>query len=424
MRIAVIGCGVGGMAAALGLKRGGHEVEIFERFEEPKPVGAGLLLQPTGLSALAHLGLEDRVRALGAKVTGLLGRNRRGRAVFDLPYERGTGLGVQRSALFGALYDTVRAEKIEVHAGTGIEAIDGADDEHARLRDETGRSWTGYDLVVVADGANSQLRSNVRPSARAPAYPWGAFWTLAPDPDNAWSDLLRQVYDGARIMAGVLPVGRAPAAQSAADPKWGAEPGSAPDADGATGSAVPQVAFFWSVKTADFDKAREKGLDALKAEVSALWPEAGALLSSADSFDAFAPASYRNVAARPWTRGRLVVIGDAAHGTSPQLGQGANLALIDAVELAWAIGEARRYRPLKAALRDYVRARSAHTAYYQFMSWMLTPVYQSDSRLMGWTRDIVMPILCGAPLTGNVMRATLCGRARFGLGRWRGSWER
>ena len=71
--IAIAGAGPAGLATALYLKRAGHNVTIFERFEEPKPVGSGLILQPTGLSVLADLGLLDDILALGSRIKRLHG---------------------------------------------------------------------------------------------------------------------------------------------------------------------------------------------------------------------------------------------------------------------------------------------------------------------------------------------------------------
>jgi 2-polyprenyl-6-methoxyphenol hydroxylase-like FAD-dependent oxidoreductase len=401
MRIAIVGCGIAGMTAALALSRRGHAPEIFERFDEPRPTGAGLLLQPSGLAALRALGLEGAVRGWGAEVKRLDGRTRNGHVVLDLRYRGETGLGIHRGALFTTLHDAVVAAGIAVRGGLAIEAIDGAEREHALLSDAAGGRHDGFDLVVVADGAHSSLRANVAPRARAPLYRWGALWATLPDPEGRWAGELRQVYDGARLMIGILPVGRAPG-----------EP------EGAQG-----VAFFWSLKSNDFSAARARGLDALKRQVAALWPDAGALIAPLATFDALTVASYRNVAARPWTRGRLVVIGDAAHGTSPQLGQGANLAMIDALALAEAVGDREENRPVLESLAAYRRARSSHTAYYQFMSWALTPLFQGDGGFLPLARNLTMGALCRLPLAGAAIHATLSGRATFGLKPWRGSWE-
>ncbi|MGH7004333.1 MAG: FAD-dependent oxidoreductase, partial [Alphaproteobacteria bacterium] len=113
--IGIIGCGVAGQAAALFLHRTGHRVEMFERFESPRPIGAGLLLQPTGLAVLDRLGLGDAALAHGAKVRRLLGHSRRGRVVLDVAYKHyrpdSFGLGFQRGALFGLLHDALSAER-------------------------------------------------------------------------------------------------------------------------------------------------------------------------------------------------------------------------------------------------------------------------------------------------------------------------
>ncbi|HRD29991.1 MAG TPA: FAD-dependent oxidoreductase, partial [Caulobacter sp.] len=71
MKVGVVGCGVGGMAAALALARRGHEVTLLEAFDAPRPLGSGLLLQPTGLKALGSLGLEAMIRERGARVDRL-----------------------------------------------------------------------------------------------------------------------------------------------------------------------------------------------------------------------------------------------------------------------------------------------------------------------------------------------------------------
>src|SRR5207342_1855866 len=127
MRIAIIGYGTGGQAAAVALSRDGHRVEVFEQAPAPGPVGAGFLLQPTGLSALWRMGLLDQVLAHGAPIARLHGTSHRGRTVMDMWYRdldaRLFGLGVQRGALF-ALLDAAWTEQRTLHAGRRIIALD------------------------------------------------------------------------------------------------------------------------------------------------------------------------------------------------------------------------------------------------------------------------------------------------------------
>jgi 2-polyprenyl-6-methoxyphenol hydroxylase-like FAD-dependent oxidoreductase len=90
-----------------------------------------------------------------------------------------------------------------------------------------------------------------------------------------------------------------------------------------------------------------------------------------------------------WHGDRIVFLGDAAHAMSPQLGQGANLALWDAMTLADCLDRAPT---LADGLAAYSRDRRRHLGHYQFMTRVLTPLFQSGSGFLGWARDVVMPI--------------------------------
>ena len=119
LHVAVCGCGPAGLAAALLLHRAGHRVRVFERFESPRPVGSGLLLQPTGLGVLAELGMVERLASLGAPIDRIFGRVASSRRlVLDVRYRAlGTGwraLAIHRAALFGTLHDAVVGAGIEI----------------------------------------------------------------------------------------------------------------------------------------------------------------------------------------------------------------------------------------------------------------------------------------------------------------------
>ena len=107
LNVAVVGCGVAGMGAAIALARRGCDVTLFEAFERPQALGSGLLLQPSGLAALRTLGLAEIVIDHGAKINRLDGRDQRGRRILDMSYDHwrpgAFGVGISRSNLFDAL---------------------------------------------------------------------------------------------------------------------------------------------------------------------------------------------------------------------------------------------------------------------------------------------------------------------------------
>jgi 2-polyprenyl-6-methoxyphenol hydroxylase-like FAD-dependent oxidoreductase len=119
---------------------------------------------------------------------------------------------------------------------------------------------------------------------------------------------------------------------------------------------------------------------------------------------------------RPFGDG-IAFIGDAAHRASPQLGQGANMALLDALALALALERVPERDQLDDALRLYAAARRWHVRACQVMSALFTPQYQSDSRSLPVLRDRVLyPLLCVPPLPW-ILSALVAGRLLPPLGR-------
>ena len=309
--VGIVGCGIAGQAAAKFLADAGHRVTLVERFATPGPTGAGLLLQPTGLAVLRRLGLEEPLHRLGARIDGLLSLNHRKHVVLDLAYadlhEAAYGLGIHRGALFGLLHERLRQSTARLALGVEVADIE-RDGARATMVDTTGGRHGPFDLIVVADGAHSRLRERVMPKARAPLYPWGCIWaTVRYSASFATAPaMLQQRLHGTTTMMGLLPVGQ--------------------------GLAT----LFWSLPTAALESGLAIDIDAWQADALELWPEAAALIEQAATGE-FARATYRQVTLPRWSEGPVLFIGDAAHGTSPQLGQGANLGLLDAQVLSWAM---------------------------------------------------------------------------------------
>ena len=364
--IGIAGAGIGGLAAAALLAREGHRVTVFDQFEAAGPVGSGLMLQETGLAVLGAMDLREKAEALGSPIARLHGISvDTRRAVLDVRYAALRpglcGLGIQRSVLFSLLQDAANAAGARLVPGTRILSAGRAE---GTLTDAAGGQHGPYDLVIDALGVRSPLSTAPRKEL---AY--GALWATLPWLDGSPFDrtALEQRYEAARKMAGVMPSGRA------------------------SPQAPVSLTYFWSIRADQYEAFRAAPLTHWKDAACHLWPETEALLHQITDHEQLTFARYRHRTHRAPVEGRLVHIGDAWHAASPQLGQGANMALLDAYGLAHALhGEAH----IAAALRRFLKIRAGHVRLYQLMTWAFTPVYQSDGVVTPWLRDrLAAPLL-------------------------------
>lgn len=381
--IAIAGAGVSGLAAAALLSRGGHRVTVYERFDAARPTGSGLMIQPVGLAALDRMGLRGDLESRGVRLDGIHGITDRGATVFDLRYSELDptlyALGVHRAALHEVLWHAFAASGARLESGclvTGIEARAGG---RAALVNGAGRTLPDADLALDATGARSTLRRAV--TGRQPRdFTYGAVWATVPDPGIVTARLAQR-YVGARIMLGVMPLG----------------------AIHAGGERL--AALFWSLKP-DTHPAWSARFDAWRDKAGALWPALRPCLAALNGPGDFTLATYRHLTVPRPHRGPVALIGDSAHCTSPQLGQGANHGLLDAVILADAIEAAS---DVTAALHLYARERRRQVRFYQFASAVMTPLFQSDSRLAPWVRDLTFHRLKIVPWLKREMVRTLAG---------------
>jgi 2-polyprenyl-6-methoxyphenol hydroxylase-like FAD-dependent oxidoreductase len=291
------------------------------------------------------------------------------------------GLGMHRGALFELLQGQLPLR--------GVTLVTGASVQSSRLTRRgiralgVGERELGeHQLLVVADGARSALRRAL-PEARATPYPWGALWFVGKDPERIFDGKLQQIAEDTRTLLGFLPCGLGPRRTQ----------------------ETPLVSLFWSVPVTALDR-RHFELQRWKERVLALEPRAEQLLEQIQDAEQLLPASYFDVVLPRFHAERLVFIGDAAHATSPQLGQGTNLALEDARVLAACVSGSA---DLGAGLQRFTEARLAHVRYYQRTSWALTPFFQSDLNTLGSLRDAFMGSICRFPPTRRLMLTTLAG---------------
>ena len=359
MRIAVTGAGLAGLAAAAFLCRNGHEVTILERAEEPRPTGAGLLLQPPGTAILEMLGVAEILRPAAARITRLEGRTPGGRMLLDLDYtDLGPGihgLGLTRPAIWGALHSAALSAGTRLRSGCPVASLE-QDGETATIHLASGER-IGADMAVVASGTHTAFwqpggRYRSRP------YPWGCLWATVPLPEGWPMHVLGQRCHGTGSMLGILPIQDGPAGRLGA--------------------------LYWSVRNDRASAALARPAAEWRDQVARLWPQAEEVVRGLEP-RGMPHAVYRDVWADPPWHGRILAIGDAAHGTSPQLGQGTTQALRDALGLAQSLDQPGS---LEERLAGYWRNRRRRTRYYRWASRALTPVFQSSVPGLGTLRDL------------------------------------
>ena len=387
MKIAITGCAPAGLAAALMLFEDGHDVVMFERFETPRPVGSGIILQPTGLAVMRELGLDDEIHKFGKRIDLMHGvAMPAGKEVLNVNYsmlgQGFHGLAVHRAALFDVLYAAVCSRDIKVNTGVDVAEISVAGD-NASVLDGDQQQHGVFDFVIDASGARTRLHKYSPSRVRRRELAYGALWGSFDWPGSTFNEnTLAQRYVGAHTMIGVLPIGRHFAA------------------------ANDQVAFFWSIKTGAYERWRHEGLDSWKRKVHAIWPETDVILERITDTSQMALAEYGHSTMRQPYGDKIVFLGDAAHSTSPQLGQGANMALLDAWSIAAALRDAR---DVDAAMRLYARNRRWHVRAFQLSSLALTPFYQSDSRVLAALRDLLFHPVSKLPVARRIVAGLISG---------------
>jgi len=401
--IAIVGAGTAGLASAIFLARQGFAVRVLERVPELQPVGAGVLLQPSGLAVLHSLRLLDECGGLGAPVSRLYGTTAgNGRVILDTRYEHwqpgSFGMGIHRSVLLTALLEAAQQAGVRIDSGVTISRFTQTA-SHVRLyrQDEQGveQPYGDCTSLILADGVRSTLRAQMRVKQWLQPYPWGALWSIVPTPAGSDSLDLRQWYRHCAQMFGVMPTGR-----------------THQDREQRLSS------LFWSLPVAQFGAWREAGLQAWKTQVLQLAGSAAEpLVQLIERPEQLTLAAYADVRMQRWHDGRVLAIGDCAHAMSPQLGQGANMALVDAAALDAALAAQapsdQAALDWSAVFSAYAGSRRAHLRYYRQASRLLTPLFQSHNRSLAWLRDSALFLARHNPLGRAHAVSTLVG-ARSG----------
>jgi 2-polyprenyl-6-methoxyphenol hydroxylase-like FAD-dependent oxidoreductase len=374
LRAGIVGCGVAGLAAGMLLGRAGHRVTIIERAAQLAPVGAGLLLQPSGQRALRQMGVLEEVVADAEPIGGIHAFTHRGHTLVELSYRDVdpalSGYGVHRDDLFQVLYRHCHVTGVEFRLGTTVVGSRQGDSEIVAI-DDRGDEHGPFDLLIGADGSRSRVRGAAELGASVRELALGAAWFSGKC--DAVRGYLHQVTRGTRQLIGLLPLGGGRCGLFCALPREG---------------------------------LRAEALCALKREIIELCPQARGLVEQIESEKNLATAKYQLVSLRKWNHGRLICIGDAAHSTTPHLGHGVNLALLDAVAVAKELAQGDG---VPAGLQRAAEFRRRQVMWCWRLSNMLGPIFQNEGWMLGLARDVVLPWLPGVPWLGKTMVWTMAG---------------
>ena len=350
-RVIIVGAGIGGLTAAVALRRAGREVAVFERMDSLKEYGAGFTMNSNAVSAVRELGLGERVEEEGAELKRFVHHTRDGKVLTEWPtvnIARNVGapiIGIGRPNVQRILADALDAEIRFEHECVGVDQDEGG----VTARFANGDEERGA-VLVGADGSGSTVRPLLDPTERRYSgyTTWLAFADFTDFPEATHAQ-----WYGRKLVLGAHPIGggktywyagfTTPAGGSDSDPK----------------QAVLDLFGDWA--------------DPLPA-----------LLRATDVKNIARSDIYDLPKREAWGHGRVTLLGDAAHSMVPALGQGACQAIEDGVVLA------RHLEPAggePAALRAYERARIERTWPMVRRARRLGKLMQGDNALTGVVRN-------------------------------------
>lgn len=306
LKVLIIGAGIGGLTAGIALKQAGYEVEIYDRVKEMRPVGAGISLWSNGVKVLNRLGLGEKMAKIGGVMERMEYRTKSGELINDIdlmPLIHQVGqrpYPVARRDLQTMLVEAFPGEVKLDHKCIGVEEKETG----VTATFENGHQATG-DLLVAADGVRSILRTYVLGEEVKPKYGGYINWNgLVPAeedlaPKNSWA-----IYVGDHKRASLMPV------------------------------AGDRFYFFFDVPLPKGTPANPDNYKTELREHFQGWAKPVQLLI--DRFDPYAVARPEIHDVGPierFVRGRVALLGDSAHATCPDLGQGGCQAMEDGLVL-------------------------------------------------------------------------------------------
>jgi 2-polyprenyl-6-methoxyphenol hydroxylase-like FAD-dependent oxidoreductase len=385
-RAIVIGGGIAGPAIAVFLARAGIEPVILEAHALSDDVGGGFQIAPNGMRVLAELGIADELERAGQPSRDFRFKNHRGKMIGFAPTDSARpGVNVTRAHLHRLMRAAIDRQGIAIHYDKRLREL-AVEDGRVVARFDDGTAETG-DFLVGADGVHSRVRAWMHPAHARPRdtrmISMGAFCERGFAPDVPHEE-------HASLTFIVGPKHQFGYSKMAAD-QWGwwCHIPVADDAERAQILSMPVA------ELARRTRERYRGWCAPTEELIA-------------RSQAWLRTPIHDVPTLPsWHRGNVVLIGDAAHAMSPAAGQGASMALEDAMLLGQLIGD--RTRPIPESFARFEQLRRSRA------EMMVARGYENDQRTLKelgafgmWMRDaVLMPLF--APMIGRALTKVYAG---------------
>ena len=356
LRVAIVGGGIGGTAAANALLQRGFDVRVYEQASALTEVGAGVAIQPNSIRLLRRLGFGAEIDRYGARWVDPQFWRADGTFIAPMwPPDKASEIefyGMHRADLLGMLADRLPPDVVKTgHRCVGFEQ----DDEQATVSFANGARATA-DVVVAADGIHSALQPYVvEPSAPIPSGSM-AYRGIIPAASVSWPEGAMRNWLGPSRRFMVYPV--------------------------RAGELLNYVGFVPMDQQIRESWSAPGDPAALAAEFAGWDPLVEAVLAQVQT--CFRWGLYDREPLPTWSQGRLTLLGDAAHPMLPHAGQGANQAIEDGVALAAILAQADR-STVSQALQVYERVRRERTAGVQQMSRQNGARYEASNNLD--TRD-------------------------------------
>ncbi|MFC8435855.1 FAD-dependent monooxygenase [Streptomyces sp. NPDC057253] len=336
IRVAVVGGGIGGLAAAGALLHRGVDVHVYEQAPELGEVGAGVLVTPNSLRLLERIGLADELARVGGAVgEGSTYYRHDGQPVSRILTADSNGwngmYGMHRADLLGVLADALPAERVH----TGHQCVDFRQDADGCTVIFANGEEARADVVIAADGINSTLRLHVVPPVEV-------------------------IDSGSVAYRGLVPAKAVPSWRPGVSQLWMGEQKHFLTYPLRRGELITYIAFVPSQRQAAESWSAPGDADELRAAFAGWDEPVTTLLDAVET--TYWWGLYDRMPLDRWTSGRLTLLGDAAHPMLPHLGQGANQAIEDGFALAAHLATAA---DISSALQAYEAQRRPRTSRVQ-----------------------------------------------------------